>query len=95
MRRAKDKRRILGGTPRPAKPAVPPRLMRLVVGAAYVSAKATGLRTVWGNQAVFMVLEVPPRCTTHSVVKVLGPNGMLLVTAGELRPAIDTSETAE
>jgi len=95
MRRAKDKRRILGGAPRPAKSAVPPRLMRLVVGAAYVSAKATGLRAVWGNQAVFMVLEVPARCTTHSVVKALGPNGMILMTAGDLRPAVDTSETAQ
>jgi hypothetical protein len=42
-----------------------------------------------------MVLEVPERCTSLSIVKVIGPNGLLLVTAGELRPAVDTSETAE
>lgn len=94
MRRSKDKRRILGG-PRPAKPAIKPRLMNLQVGAAYVSAKGTSLRMMWGRDPIFMVIEVPPRCTTVSVVKVIGPNGLLLVTAGELRPAIDTSETAE
>ena len=49
----------------------------------------------WGRDPVFMVLEVPERCTSLSIVKVIGPNGLLLVTAGELRPAVDTSETAE
>ena len=94
MRRLKDKRRILGG-PRPAKPAIKPRLMNLKIGAAYVSAKGTSLRMRWGRDPVFMVLEVPERCTSLSIVKVIGPNGLLLVTAGELRPAVDTSETAE
>jgi hypothetical protein len=49
----------------------------------------------WGNQSVFMVLEVPARCTTVSIIKVLGPNGLLFISAGDLRPAVDTSETAQ
>jgi len=77
------------------KPAAPARLMLLVVGNAYVARKGSTTRMMWGNQSVFMVLEVPQRCTTASIIKVLGPSGMLLIEAGDLRPAVDNSETAE
>ena len=77
------------------KPAARARLMLLVVGNAYVTRKGSATRMMWGSQSVFVVLKVPQRCTTASIINVLGPNGMLLIEAGDLRPAIDNSETAE
>ena len=97
MRKQKGKRPIRrdGAGSFSRKPVKPARLMTLVVGNAYFARKGSATRIQWGNQSVFMVLEIPQRCTTASIIKVLGPNGMLLIIAGDLRPAVDNSETAE
>ena len=96
MRKQKEKRPVRreGANSMFPKPK-PARLMTLVVGNAYFSRKGSATRMQWGNQSVFMVLEVPARCTTVSIIKVLGPNGLLFISAGDLRPAVDTSEATE
>lgn len=71
---------------RPAKRRTGP-IVKLELGKAYTARKGSWLRTQFGVDAVYMVTALPPGpLTTSSYVQVLGPRGVALVPAIDLRP---------
>lgn len=60
--------------------------VRLEVGKAYTARKGSWLRVQFGTDAIYMVTQLPPVVTTASVVQVLGPRGVALCNAIDLRP---------
>ena len=61
-------------------------IVRLEVGKAYTARKGSYLRVQFGTDAIYMVTQLPPVVTTASVVQVLGPRGVALCNAIDLRP---------
>jgi hypothetical protein len=60
--------------------------VRLEVGKAYTARKGSWLRVQFGLDAIYMVTQLPPVVTTSSIVQVLGPRGIALCNAVDLRP---------
>ena len=48
--------------------------------------KGSYLRIQFGTDAIYMVTQLPPVVTTTSIVQVLGPRGVALCNAVDLRP---------
>ena len=61
-------------------------IIPLELGKAYTARKGSYLRVQYGPDAVYMVTQLPPVVTMGSVVQVLGPRGVALCNAGDLRP---------
>lgn len=61
-------------------------IVKLEVGKAYTARKGSYLRVQYGPDAIYMVTQLPPVVTTTSVVQVLGPRGVALCNASDLRP---------
>ena len=76
--------RMLVDRPRARKKQGP--TVRLEVGKAYTARKGSSLRMQFGIDAVYMVTQLPPLVTTASIVQVLGPRGVALCNAADLRP---------
>ncbi len=76
--------RMLADRPVSRKPKGP--IVRLELGKAYTARKGSYLRVQFGSDAIYMVTQLPPVVTTTSVVQVLGPRGVALCNASDLRP---------
>ena len=64
-----------------------PPAVRLELGKAYTARKGSPLRIHWGTDAIYMVTKLPlGPVTTVSIVQVLGPCGVALCCAADLRP---------
>lgn len=63
-----------------------PAIVLLEIGAAYTARKGSSLRYTFGRDAIYMVTQLPPAVTTLSIVQVLGPRGVVLCYAVDLRP---------
>jgi len=61
-------------------------IVKLELGKAYTARKGSSLRIMFGPEAVYMVTQLPPVVTTASIVQVLGPRGVALCNAVDLRP---------
>lgn len=62
-------------------------IVRLELGKAYTARKGCPLRIQWGTDAIYMVTKLPlGPVTTVSIVQVLGPCGVVLCCAADLRP---------
>ena len=61
-------------------------LVKLELGKAYTDRKGSYLRVQFGPDAIYMVTQLPPVVTTTSIVQVLGPRGVALCNAVDLRP---------
>lgn len=84
--------RMVGERPA-ARSSGPVRRLPIVVGKAYTARKGSYLRVQFGPGAVYMVLAAPPIVTHRSVIQVLGPRGMTLCNATDLRPCEDPEDT--
>lgn len=63
-----------------------PAIVLLEIGAAYTARKGSSLRYTFERDAIYMVTQLPPAVTTLSIVQVLGPRGVVLCYAVDLRP---------
>ena len=62
-------------------------IIPLELGKAYTARKGSPLRIQWGTDAIYMVTKLPlGSVTTVSIVQVLGPCGVVLCYAADLRP---------
>ena len=61
-------------------------IIPLVLGKAYTARKGSSLRIRFGPEAIYMVTALPPIVTLSSIVQVLGPTGVSLCCASDLRP---------
>lgn len=62
-------------------------IVRLELGKAYTARKGSWLRVQYGIEAVYMVTQLPPGpLKVGSFVQVLGPRGVLICDAIDLRP---------
>ena len=62
-------------------------IVKLELGKAYTARKGSPLRIQWGTDAIYMVTKLPlGSVTTVSIVQVLGPCGVVLCYAADLRP---------
>lgn len=61
-------------------------IVKLELGKAYTARKGSFLRVQFGFDAVYMVTQLPPKVTTESFVQVLGPRGVVVCSAADLRP---------
>jgi hypothetical protein len=61
-------------------------IVKLELGKAYTARKGSFLRVQFGTDAIYMVTQLPPVVTTTSIVQVLGPRGVALCNAVDLRP---------
>jgi hypothetical protein len=75
---------MLADRPVSTKPKGP--IVKLELGKAYTARKGSYLRFQFGTDAIYMVTQLPPVVTTSSVVQVLGPRGIALCNAIDLRP---------
>ena len=76
--------RMLTDRPVSRKPKGP--IVKLEVGKAYTARKGSYLRIQFGTDAIYMVTQLPPVVMTTSIVQVLGPCGVALCNAADLRP---------
>lgn len=76
--------RMVADRPKRKGPTGP--IVRLVLGKAYTARKGSWLRVQFGVDAVYMVTQLPPVVTINAIVQVLGPRGVALCNAGDLRP---------
>jgi hypothetical protein len=76
-------------TDRPAPKSKPGPIVKLEVGKAYTARKGSYLRVQYGPEAVYMVTQVPRIIQVGSIVQVLGPRGVALCNAGDLRPVAE------
>jgi len=76
--------RMLAERPVSTKPKLP--IVKLELGKAYTARKGSSLRWQFGHDAVYMVTQLPPKVTTESFVQVLGPRGVVVCSAVDLRP---------
>ena len=63
-----------------------PATLLLELGKAYTARKGSNLRYMFGAGAIYMVTQLPSPVTTTSIVQVLGPRGVVLCYATDLRP---------
>ena len=76
--------RMLADRPVSRMPKLP--IVKLELGKAYTARKGSSLRWQFGHDAVYMVTQLPPVVNTSSIVQVLGPRGVAMVYAVDLRP---------
>ena len=76
--------RMLVDRPVSTKPRLP--LVKLELGKAYTAKKGSNLRMQFGPDAIYMVTQLPPIVNVASIVQVLGPRGVAMVYASDLRP---------
>jgi len=76
--------RMLTDRPTSRKPKGP--IVKLELGKAYTARKGSNLRYMFGAGAIYMVTQLPSPVTTTSIVQVLGPRGVVLCYATDLRP---------
>jgi len=61
-------------------------IVKLELGKAYTARKGSPLRIQWGPLAVYMVVHLPQVVSRTAIVHVLGPCGITLCYAADLRP---------
>jgi hypothetical protein len=76
--------RMVADRPKRKAPSLP--IVKLELGKAYTARKGSNLRWQFGTDAIYMVTALPPVVTTSSIVQVLGPRGVVLCYAVDLRP---------
>ena len=61
-------------------------VLRIELGKAYTARKGSPLRWQFGHDAVYMVTQLPPVVYKSTIIQVLGPRGVAMVYAADLRP---------